>query len=73
MRVLVVEDELFIRMDLEARLKRLDADVVGATANGKYAVDLASRLKPELILMDIQLQGPMDGIEATRRILAVRL
>ena len=71
MTVLVVEDELLIRMDLEARLKRLDADVIGETAMGEDAVELASRLKPELILMDIQLQGRMDGIEAARQILPV--
>ncbi len=65
-RILVVEDEALIADDIQTTLTRLGYDVVGTVASGPEAVDATARLQPALVLMDIKLQGPMDGVEAAR-------
>ncbi|KYC42878.1 hypothetical protein WA1_12215 [Scytonema hofmannii PCC 7110] len=66
--ILIVEDERVVARNLQATLEKLGYTVAGNIASGERAVDLAATLKPDLILMDIQLQGNMDGIEASARI-----
>lgn len=63
-RILIVEDESIVAMDLEHRLKLFGYTVIGQVIDGKSAVELARTGRPDLVLMDIQLHGPMDGIEA---------
>lgn len=70
-RILIVEDEQIISADLEAKLTGLGHDVVGSAASGAEAIRLAQQVRPELVLMDIRIQGDMDGIEAARRIQAL--
>jgi PAS domain S-box-containing protein len=67
-RILVVEDELIVSMDIQNRLSGLGYEVVGAAAEGAQAVAQAGELRPDLVLMDIQLGGKMDGIEAAEQI-----
>ncbi len=67
-RVLIVEDERIIAMATSLNLKRMGCEVVATAATGQQAVDYAVRKKPDVVLMDIMLQGPMTGIEAARRI-----
>ncbi|MGH6683432.1 MAG: response regulator [Pseudolabrys sp.] len=67
-RILVVEDELFVAWHLEDILRDLDLDICGVVSEGQGAVDKAAALKPDIVLMDIHLNGTMDGIEAARRI-----
>jgi CheY-like chemotaxis protein len=70
-RILVVEDEQLIAADLAAKLKRMGHEVVGFAASGEEAIRLAKSLRPELVLMDVHLQGPMDGREAAGQIQTV--
>jgi PAS domain S-box-containing protein len=63
-RILIVEDEAIVAADLENKLNRLGYHVVGSSAHGAEAVDLTGYHLPDVILMDIRLAGPMDGIEA---------
>ncbi|MCO5167967.1 MAG: ATP-binding protein [Planctomycetes bacterium] len=63
-RVFIVEDQRLIAADLASTLRRLGYEVVGSAASGEEAVEGAVRTRPELVLMDIRLEGPMDGIEA---------
>lgn len=65
-KVLIVEDEMIIALMIEKMLERLGFTVVGKVTSGEEAIEFASSRKPDLILMDIRLQGEMDGIEAIR-------
>jgi len=67
-RILIVEDETIVAMDLAAGLRRLGYEVVATVRTGEGAVEAAKTLRPDLILMDIRLKGEMDGIEAATRI-----
>jgi two-component system, NarL family, response regulator LiaR len=67
-RVLVVDDHTIMREGICALLKiATDIEVVGEAANGREALDMAKRLMPDVIVMDISMPV-MDGREATRRL-----
>jgi diguanylate cyclase (GGDEF)-like protein/PAS domain S-box-containing protein len=63
-RILVVEDERIVSMDLQQRLKTMGYEVAGAAVSGEEAIAKAEALRPDMVLMDIMLDGPMDGIQA---------
>ncbi len=65
-RILIVEDEGIIAMKTQMDLEQLGHEVVGIVDNGKKAIEIARREKPDLVLMDIVLKGSLNGIEATR-------
>ena len=68
-RVLIVDDHKIMRDGIKAILKpALDLDVVGETDSGVDAVQLVRKLRPDVVMMDIDLQG-MSGIEATLEML----
>lgn len=67
-RVLIVEDDALIAEDLKRRLIMAGHTVCGIASNGEEALNMAVRLRPKLVLMDIHLNGEMDGIEAAGRI-----
>lgn len=67
-KILIVEDELIISLIIEKMVKNLGHRVLAKVRSGEEAVSLAESLKPDLILMDIRLQGEMDGIEAMNEI-----
>lgn len=66
-RIMIVEDERIVAMDLSAMLRRLGYDVCAVTASGEEALRLAALVSPDLVLMDIMLEGPLDGVETARR------
>ena len=63
-RVLVVDDEAIITMQLEERLSAMGHKVVGMASSGESAVEKARVTKPDIILMDIVMPGKMNGIAA---------
>lgn len=67
-RILIVEDQRIVAADLTSTLERLGYEVVGTAVSGEEAMEKADTLQPSLILMDIRLQGEMDGIEAAEAI-----
>ncbi|MEM4195615.1 MAG: response regulator, partial [Methanothermobacter sp.] len=67
-RILLVEDEAITAMDLQRKLEFQGYDVTGIVHSGEAAVELAEKHRPDLILMDIILRGPMSGVEAAERI-----
>src|SRR5438045_1656710 len=69
-RLLIAEDETMMRLLLERRLgNEPDCEVVGAAENGREAVELALRLRPDVIVMDLNMPG-VNGAQAAERILA---
>ena len=70
LRVIVADDHPVVREGLRAILDaEPDLDVVGEAGSGAEAVELAARLRPDVVLMDLRMPG-MDGVEATGRIAA---
>lgn len=68
MKVIICDDQAIVRDGLELLLQlEKDIDVVGLARDGAEAVDLAAKLQPDLVLMDLLMPG-MNGVEATRRI-----
>lgn len=69
-RVLVVDDQEPYRRAMQAVVDATNGfTVVGTAASGEDSIEVARKLRPQLVLMDVNLPG-IDGIEATRRILA---
>ena len=66
--ILIVEDDSSMVQLLKLTMERLGYSVVGQASSGKDAIDLATELNPDLVIMDIQLEGDIDGIEAAIKI-----
>jgi|WetSurSiteA1Bulk_404760.scaffolds.fasta_scaffold77814_2 CheY-like chemotaxis protein len=66
--ILIVEDQAIVAMTIETQLVELGYGISGITATGEEAVSMAKNLHPDLILMDIDLAGQIDGIMATEQI-----
>jgi DNA-binding NarL/FixJ family response regulator len=67
-RVLIVEDEYFVALDAEDALTSAGFTVVGIAATAEEAIAMAAAERPDLVLMDIRLGGPRDGIDAATEI-----
>jgi two-component system sensor histidine kinase/response regulator len=65
-KILVVEDEAIVARDIQQQLASLGYDPVGHATRGEDAIAQTLALKPDLVLMDIQLAGSMDGISAAQ-------
>jgi DNA-binding NarL/FixJ family response regulator len=63
-RVLIVEDDYFVSIEIETVLLDMHCEVIGIAATGEEAVKLAERERPDLILMDVRLAGKLNGIDA---------
>jgi hypothetical protein len=68
--ILIVEDEYIVARDIAARVERQGYRVAEIVASGEDAVTQAGVTRPDLVLMDIKLSGPMDGVEAAEKIRA---
>ncbi|MFM8900456.1 MAG: response regulator [Burkholderiales bacterium] len=66
--ILIVEDESVVALDMALQLRDLGYDVCGTATSGVQALELTQQHAPDLILMDVRLQGEVDGIEAARQI-----
>ena len=69
--VYVVEDEVIIALEVEERLRDAGIDVCGSCADPETAFEEIVRLRPSLILMDVNLRSKVDGIELATRCRAV--
>jgi DNA-binding NarL/FixJ family response regulator len=67
-RVLVVEDDFLVAGEVEFVLAEAGFDVIGPAATAADAIRLAAESKPDLVIMDVRLAGPSDGIEAATQI-----
>ena len=66
-RILVAEDEAIIRLDLAEMLGEAGYEVVGQASNGEQAVEMATSMRPDLVIMDVKMPV-LDGISAAERI-----
>ena len=67
-RILIVEDEGIIAKDIQSTLNRSGYSVIGIASSGEEAIKKAMEIHPDLVLMDIVLEGAMDGVEAAEHI-----
>jgi len=67
-KILIVEDEVIVALDIEKKVVKMGYEVVGRVTSGEAAIDMVKKTPPDLILMDITLEGDIDGIEAAGRI-----
>ncbi|MEW5721851.1 MAG: response regulator, partial [Thermodesulfobacteriota bacterium] len=67
-KIMIVEDEVLIGMGLKSDLEGLGYTVTSVLKYGEQALERAERDRPDAIIMDVRLAGPMDGIEAARAI-----
>ena len=67
-RVLIVEDEAIIAMDLAQRLESYGYVVTGIAASSDQAIELFDSTGPDLVMMDIVIRGGMDGVETAARL-----
>ena len=67
-RILIVEDEAVVALHLRQALTKLGHKVAGIATTGDQALKLIDEVFPDIILMDINIQGEMDGIETAKRI-----
>lgn len=67
-RIMIVEDDRIVARDIREQLARTGHSVSGITSRGEAAVELAISTQPDLVLMDIRLEGDVDGIDAAKQI-----
>jgi two-component system, response regulator PdtaR len=69
-RILLVEDDFLVGMEVETGLEEAGYEVAGIAATAEEAVDLARAHRPALVIMDIRLAGDRDGVDAALEIFA---
>jgi signal transduction histidine kinase len=67
-RILIVEDERIVALHLRQQLTRLGYVVVGAASSGRQALKLITELQPDVVLMDIHIDGDIDGIATAMQV-----
>jgi response regulator NasT len=72
LRVLVAEDESLIRLDLVEMLREEGYDVCGEAADGQQAVELATELRPDVVVMDVKMPV-LDGLSAAEQLVTARV
>ena len=67
-RILIVEDESIVAFNLQQRLSQLGYDVPAVAVSGQESLALVHSTRPDLVLMDIHIEGDMDGIDVAARL-----
>jgi two-component system, response regulator PdtaR len=62
-RVLIVEDESIVAEDLRNTLEDWGNTVIGAVSNGRTALEIAREFRPDFVLMDVKINGDLNGVE----------
>jgi two-component system, response regulator PdtaR len=68
-KILIVEDEIIVSMEIEFSLQASGFNVVGKAANSGKAIELSKNFTPDIILMDVNIKGEKDGINTSLEIL----
>ena len=67
-KIMIVDDDASIQMELEEYLIHMDHTVVGTADTGAGAIEMARQMKPDLLLIEVKVRGKMDGISAAWKI-----
>jgi DNA-binding NarL/FixJ family response regulator len=67
-KILIVEDEIITATAIKRSLQEAGYEVVDIVSSGEEAFDKVANVRPDLVLMDIKLKGPVDGVTTTQRI-----
>jgi len=67
-KILIVEDEIIVAADIARRLSKLNYTVCGIADSASKALNMVESLRPDVVLMDIQIKGDVDGVETALRI-----
>jgi PAS domain S-box-containing protein/diguanylate cyclase (GGDEF)-like protein len=67
-RILIVEDETIVALDLKSRLESMGYEVIDAVTTGERAIQVAGELLPDVVLMDVNLGGEIDGVQAAQEV-----
>jgi len=67
-KILIVEDEMIIGANISLQLSKLGYEVTGIVSRGEEALEHVKQNRPDIVLMDIQLKGEMDGIDTVKKI-----
>lgn len=67
-KIMIVEDEVVVSADLEAKLVHMGYEIVAVVRYGEEVLAVAGENRPDLVLMDINLKGEMDGVEAAKQV-----
>jgi CheY-like chemotaxis protein len=67
-RIMLVEDERIVALHMQQQLSTFGYDVVANVANGELALQKIEESHPDLVLMDIHIEGAIDGIDTAARI-----
>jgi len=70
-KILIVEDEMLIALGLETRLESFGYSVCAKVLDSESAIEAVKKFYPDLVLMDIRIKGPVDGIETAKQIQAI--
>ena len=68
-KILIVEDEVIVAMEIEMHLQMNNFIVVGKCQSSEKAIEVSLEKKPDLIMMDINIQGEQDGVQTSKIIL----
>jgi two-component system, response regulator PdtaR len=72
-RIIIVDDDSLIRMDLRDLLQRMGYLVVGEAGDAQSGINTARSVRPDLVIMDVRMAGDKDGIDAAATLTAERL
>lgn len=67
-KIFIVEDEALVALELQQTLEKYGYEIAGVARSGRDAIKMVFESRPDLVLMDIRLEGDMDGVEAARQI-----
>lgn len=70
-KIFIVEDDTIIALTIQGRLKQFGYEVVGRASTGEDAIAKIKELQPDLVLMDIHIKGPMDGIQTAETVYGI--
>ena len=65
-KIHIIEDERIVALDLKFKLQKLGYEIIGMSVTGESALEEIKNNKPDLVLMDIMLQGELDGIQTAK-------